>query len=469
MSIAVIDRGKTGKTIPHPRWRLPFLGDLLQLSLTSPTQRALAHHRRLGHLFEIKVLEVRIVFVSDPDIVAELSDEHRFAKHLIPNVAALRELGGDGLFTAFNDEPNWRKAHDLLRPAFTQAAMRSYHETMVDVSHELLAHWDGHVDGSPVDVSSDMTKLTLETIGRTGFSFSFDPFGREKPHPFVDAMAGALKYGQLATARHAPVVGRFLRQADERNRARLEYLNSVIADVIDTRRDEGHTGRDDLLELMMRAAREADPNRLNEQNIRYQIITFLIAGHETTSGALSFALYYLACNPDVLARAQQEVDEVWGTDDLPRPAFEQIAKLRYVRRVLDESLRIWPTVPGYAREAREDTVLADGREMKRGDWMFVLAPGLHRAPEAWGPDPDVFDPDRFLPANVKARPAHVYKPFGTGERACIGRQFALHESVLVLGSILHRYDLVADPAYRLRVKERLTIMPDGFELELRRR
>ncbi|MGB6053367.1 MAG: cytochrome P450, partial [Rhodococcus sp. (in: high G+C Gram-positive bacteria)] len=237
-------------------------------------------------------------------------------------------------------------------------------------------------------------------------------------------------------------------------------------DIIRTRRDEetGSTpGLTDLLDIMLDAARDADnPNALSEINIRHQILTFLIAGHETTSGALSFALYYLAHNPDIMAAARAEVDEVWGSES---PTFQQVPKLRLVRRVLDEALRLWPTAPAFAREAREDTVIGGNYEMKKGDWALVLIPGLHRDP-VWGEDTDRFDPDRFLSANVRARPGHVYKPWGTGERACIGRQFAIHEAVLVLGTILQRFEFRADPAYQLKIEERLTLMPKNFELQI---
>jgi unspecific monooxygenase len=107
--------------------------------------------------------------------------------------------------------------------------------------------------------------------------------------------------------------------------------------------------------------------------------------------------------------------------------------------------------------------------MRRGAWALVLTPMLHRAPEVWGPDPERFDPDRFTPAAVRARPPHTFKPFGTGARACIGRQFALHEATLVLGLLLRRYELHADPGYRLTVTERLTLMPEGLRLRLERR
>jgi unspecific monooxygenase len=207
--------------------------------------------------------------------------------------------------------------------------------------------------------------------------------------------------------------------------------------------------------------------RLSAQNVRRQVITFLVAGHETTSGALSFALYYLARHPDVAARARAEVDRVWA--DATTPGYDQVAKLRYVRRVLDESLRLWPTAPAFAREARQDTVLAGAHPMRRGAWALVLTPMLHRDPDVWGADAERFDPDRFDPTAVRARPPHTFKPFGTGARACIGRQFALHEATLVLGLLLRRYELLPDPDYRLRVTERLTLMPEGLRLRLKRR
>ena len=448
-------------------WRLPVLGDVLGINIRTPLQNSVSIGRELGPIFERNVLGNRFVFASGADMVAELS--RRVPVREAPctwSQSTPRNPAATACSRRTTTNPTWGKAHNLLAPAFSQTAMRSYHRTMLDVAGELVDHWDSRESDSPIDVSADMTKLTLETIGRTGFSFTFDSFEREEQHPFVKAMVGALSHSQRTTFLKSTALGRVLaRRADQRDEVRKAYMAEVVDEVIRARRTSTEPGPEDLLELMLRAARENDPNRIDELNIRHQVVTFLVAGHETTSGALSFALYYLSRNPDVLAKAQAEVDKVWEGEE---PAFEKIAKLRYVRRVLDESLRLWPTAPAYGRAALEDTTLVGKYPMKKGDWMLVLIPSLHRDP-VWGNDPEAFDPDRFLPANIKARPAHVYKPFGTGERACIGRQFAIHEAVLVLGTILQKYTIEADPDYELKVAERLTLMPEGFNLTVRRR
>lgn len=354
----------------------------------------------------------------------------------------------------------------MLAPGFSREAMEGYHPMMLAVAGRLTDHWDRELAaGRAVDVPGDMTKLTLETIARTGFGHDFGSFERTRPHPFVTAMVGTLTYAQRLNALPFP---RLLRAAARRNAVDIAYLNRTVDDLVRARRTAGGDG--DLLDRMLDTAHPETGERLSERNVRRQVITFLVAGHETTSGALSFALHYLARHPDVAARARAEVDRVWGGwGGAAVPGYDQVARLRYVRRVLDESLRLWPTAPAFAREARQDTVLAGTHPMRRGAWTLVLTPMLHRDPAVWGADAERFDPDRFEARAVRSRPPHTFKPFGTGARACIGRQFALHEATLVLGLLLRRYELRPDPAYRLRVTERLTLMPEGLRLRLERR
>ncbi|MGA4837900.1 cytochrome P450 [Streptomyces sp. G45] len=442
---------------------------MLGVSVRTPVQDSMRLARQLGPVFRRKAFGKEVVFVWGARLAAELADEARFAKHVGLGVANLRPVAGDGLFTAYNHEPNWQLAHDILAPGFSREAMAGYHPLMLDAARQLMARWDAEeAAGRAVDVPGDMTKLTLETIARTGFGHDFGSFERVRPHPFVTAMVGTLTHAQRRNVVPPALAPLLMRGAERRNAAHMAYLNRTVDEVVAARRAADASGaRGDLLDRMLEVAHPETGERLADRNIRRQVITFLVAGHETTSGALSFALHYLARHPEVRARARQEVDEVWG--DAEAPAYEQVAKLRYVRRVLDESLRLWPTAPGFAREARHDTVLGGTHPMRRGAWALVLAVMLHRDPEAWGPRADAFDPDRFAPAAVRSRPPHVFKPFGTGARACIGRQFALHEATLVLALLLRRYDLAPEPGYRLRVAERLTLMPQGLRLRLARR
>jgi unspecific monooxygenase len=450
--------------IPHPPRRLPLLGDVLGASRTKPLQDSLRYARQLGPIFRRKAFANEIVFVWGAGLTADLSDESRFAKHVGLGIANLRPIVGDGLFTAYNHEANWQLAHDVLAPGFSREAMAGYHPMMLDVAGRLTDHWDRELAaGRAVDVPGDMTKLTLETIARTGFGHDFGSFERSRPHPFVMAMIGTLSYAQRLNTVPPPLAPLLLKRASRRNDADMDVLNRTVDDIVRARRASGR-GDGDLLDRMLDTTHPETGERLSPENVRRQVITFLVAGHETTSGALSFALHHLSRHPEVAARARAEVDRVWGGSEAP--GYDQVAKLRYVRRVLDESLRLWPTAPAYAREARQDTVLAGDHPMRRGAWALVLTPMLHREPEVWGDDAERFDPDRFDATAVRSRPAHTFKPFGTGARACIGRQFALHEATLVLGLLLRRYELRADPAYRLRVTERLTLMPEGLRLHL---
>lgn len=473
--MAVLDvpttRALRDPQIPHPPRRVPLLGDIFAFRGDEPAQSAFDMAEKLGPIYEFAFFGARYVVAAGAGVVADLNDETRFCKYLGPEMVALRIMGGDGLFTAHNDEPNWHAAHQLLMPAFTQAAMRGYHGVMVDVAAELTGAWDRRAaTGEQVDVSADTTRTTLETIGRCAAGYSFGGFSSEEMHPFVDHMVAALRGSDRLGVLRETWLPTFVANRYERTvHAHAAYLHAVADEIVAHRRAQGVGGHADLLDIMLAPGGDGLP-ALSEANIRYQLINFLVAGHETTSGALSFAFYFLSLHPEAAERARAEIDDVWG--EAERPSFEQVAKLRYVRRVLDESLRLQPTVPGYYRAAREDTVLAGRYPIRKGDWVMAMVSTLHRDPRWTGPGlkgVDEFDPDRFESRHVKARPGNLYKPFGTGERSCIGRQFALHEAVLVLAAVLRRYHLVADPSYELTIAERLTLMPSGFRLGLRRR
>ncbi|MEU7576121.1 cytochrome P450 [Streptomyces sp. NPDC041068] len=422
--------------------------------------------KELGPVYRVRVFGTESVVVGGLDLVAELADETRFRKNVHQDLVEIRQIAGDGLFTAFHHEANWQKAHDILMPAFSLGAMRGYHDTMLTVARSLIAKWDRAVGGGPVDVPEDMTRLTFDTIGLCGFGYDFESFRRDEAHPFVDAMGRALAFTQ-AKSESIPGTELFKWKQAEQFRADAALMSDLVDEVIRRRRASGDTSADDLLGRMLHT-RDATGEPLGDVNIRNQVITFLIAGHETTSGALSFALYYLTKHPEVLARAQAEVDALWGDTDAPAPDYGDIGKLTYIRQVLNESLRLWPTAPAFAVEPIEDTVIGGTYPVSKGETLMVLTPALHRDP-AWGDNVELFDPDRFTPERDAARPVHLFKPFGSGERACIGRQFALHEATLLLGLLVHRYRLIDHDDYQLKIQQSLTIKPGGLTLKLARR
>ncbi|WP_058043755.1 cytochrome P450 [Streptomyces roseifaciens] len=451
----------------EPMHDLPVV-DVSDTGLTDrPVQQAMAHAREFGPAFRRRFHSRETVLISSYELVDELSDETRFAKVIGPALENVREIAADGLFTAYNDEPNWAKAHDILLPAFAMGSMRTYHPVMLKVARRMINAWDAHLaQDEPVDVSADMTRMTLDTIGLAGFGYDFQSFARAEPHPFVQALVRALGHSQAALGR---TPGEDTTEEDRAFRADTAYLAQVVDEVIAERRAAGESGADDdLLGLMLNSRHPGDGEPLDEANVRNQVITFLIAGHETTSGTLSFALYHLMKNPVALRLAQAEVDALWGDEADPQPAFEDVGRLRYVRQVLSETLRLWPTAAAFERAPVADTVIGGRYPVPAGRRLTVLTPMLHRDP-VWGDNVEEFDPDRFAPAAEAARPANAYKPFGTGERACIGRQFAMHEATMLLALLIHRYRFLDHIGYTLDVKETLTLKPDGFTLALAHR
>jgi cytochrome P450 / NADPH-cytochrome P450 reductase len=455
--------------IPHPPWRVPFLGDVLGVSPSRLISDSVRFSRELGPIFYRKFLGTEVVFVCGADLVAELSDENRFAKHLAPALERLRVLAGDGLVTACNEEPNWHLAHDILQTAFSSQAMRVYHEVMVAVVRRLIAQWDGYAGTAPVDVVDDTARLTLDIIGLAGFDYDFASFERTDLHPAAQALRRALVHFQ-ASPRNIPPLDKILGRTVPRRmladkELMTEFINAVISE-----RTVNHAGRPtDMLSVMLNGRDQETGASLSEANIRNQVLTLLIAAHETTTSAISFSLYYLLKNPRVLARAQNDVDAIWPARSVPQPAFEDVAKLRYIRQVVHEALRLSPPAPVYARKARADTVLGGRYPIQKDQSVIVLIPALHRDP-VWGADTEAFDPERFRPVAVRARPPHAFKAFGTGPRSCIGRQFALHEVTLTLAMLIHRYLLLDPPGgYRLRIRESVTVRPAGFTLGLARR
>ncbi|MCB0949601.1 MAG: cytochrome P450 [Mycobacterium sp.] len=407
-----------------------------------------------GPVFYAGYSGVQKLYLCSLPLVEEVCDENRFAKNLTQSLAQVRPLAGDGLFTAYHGEPNWQKAHDVLLPGFSYAGLRNYHAAMLEINCQLIARWDASAGSRPVDVADDLQKLAMDTVALAGFGARFQSWDYDGLAPIPKSFTAA--FDALGMPQKATEF-----------ETELATLHRFFDGLVDEHRDGGPDEPDDLLYAMLAHDRDGKPV-LDEQNIRNQIMTFLIAGQLTTSELMPTALYNIVHHPAVLSRVQAEVDEVFGTDDDYLPSYDDIGKFTYLRQVLSETLRLSPPVLSFDRMALADDIIGGKYPIKRGQAVTVLTGALHRQPE-WGDNVELFDPDRFEPALAAARPAALFKPFGTGARSCIGRQFALHEATMAIARLVHRYRLIDSQHYVLQWDSSLSRRPVGFHLDLIRR
>ena len=453
--------------IPQPP-RTPVFGHALALDRHAPIAGLNAYAKQLGPIFELDVMGAKIVFVAGAKLASELWDETRFDKAVRGPLARVRAIGGDGLFTAKTNEPNWAKAHNILLAPFGGRAMHSYHPAMVDIAEQLVKKWERLNPDDEIEVVHDMTALTLDTIGLCGFDYRFNSFYRRDYHPFVAALVRSLETMMLH--RGLPLERLALSGRRRTMDKDVAFMNGIVDALVRERRSAGTEAhaKKDLLNAMLSGVDKQTGTQLDDLNIRYQINTFLIAGHETTSGLLSYSLYALLKNPDVLAKARAEVDRVFDGDPETTPTYAQVTQLAYINQILKESLRLWPPAPAVGLYPYKDEVIG-GYRIAKGSTINVLIGPVQRDPEVWGPRADVFDPENFSPEAEAKRPAWAFKPFGNGQRACIGRGFAMHEAALALGLILRRFDLFDVHRYQLKLKETLTVKPEGFRIKVKPR
>ncbi len=452
--------------VPQPPLK-PIIGNLAEVMGGTPVQSLMGLARTYGEFFKLTIFDHDVHVASSQELVNELCDETRFSKRVQGALQQIRAVAGDGLFTAHSNEPNWAKAHRLLMPAFGPIAIRGMFDGMLDIADQMFVRWERFGPNAIIDVADNMTRLTLDTIALCAFGYRFNSFYQDEMHPFVSAMVGALQEAGERTRRPKLVTNLMLGKTRQ-FQADKELLDSVARQLIaERRRDPKGGDKHDLLNLMLNGVDSVTGEKLSDENIGYQMITFLIAGHETTSGLLSFATYLLLKNPAVLQQARAVVDGVLG-EEMPR--VEHLAQLRYIEQILMESLRVWPTAAVFSVKPLKDTVLAGKYPLTTDDTVMILEPMLHRDPKVWGDDVEAFRPERFAPENAGNLPPNAWKPFGNGSRACIGRPFALQEAQLVLSMMLQRFDFVLDdPSYTLKIRETLTLKPEGLRIRAKAR
>lgn len=453
------------QTVPGPR-PFPGVGTLYELNPLYFKDEANKGSQKYGEYYRhVFPGEGPVTFVGSYRLVNELSDQKRFDKRVHASFREIRRFVGNGLFTADTDNIDWQKGHRILMPAFNRVALERMYRNMVDCADQLLLKWKRMPEGEIIDTAEDFTRVTLDTIALTSFSYRFNSFYSAEFHPFVDAFQRNLELtGPRALI---PDFLKKLTQATyDKNTATVqEFVDELIRD---RQQHPSKPGEEDLLDVMLSAQDATTGTPLSMENVRDQLLTFLIAGHETTSSLLAFTVYRLLSNPHVFQKARDHVDTVLG-DRFPE--FDDLQNLTYIDEIMFETLRLNPPVWAYAVRPLEKTIIGkdeqhEGYEVDVDETVLILLDRLHRDPEVWN-DPETFRPERFNVENGDYIAPNAWKPFGHGQRSCIGRAFALQEAKIILALLVRHFDVeFADPDYELDTSGSLAQKPNDFRIRI---
>ncbi|HEY1868250.1 MAG TPA: cytochrome P450 [Candidatus Cybelea sp.] len=387
---------------------------------------------RYGNRFAFALPWRSYVFINEPALIKDMlvTQQHAFSKSLGTRV--LRLLLGEGLLTS--EEPLHRQMRRIVQPAFHRERIVEYARIM---ERDAVDFRDRMTSGAAFDAHAAMTGLTLRIATET--LFGSDESGS------AAAVADALRLMMTEFPAMLTPIGALRQRLPLRNTRRFwrarQMLDAIIYGLIARRRRDA-ADRGDALSMLL-ASQEAETNeRPDDEQIRDEIMTLFMAGHETTSNALTWGLYLLAQHPEIderAAGAARSGDEA------------------YVARVVKEVLRLYPPAWIIGRETVRDVTLIDGTFIPQGTTIFAAPLLLHRRSEFF-PNPEHFDPDRWLGPEP---PPFSYVPFGGGARRCIGEEFALRESATVLSTLLARYRFELQPGARVEIAPLVTLRPAG--------
>jgi len=402
-----------------------------------------------------------LYFIGDPALARQVLVENaaNYPKAAL-ELRLFSALFGQGLLGIDGDL--WRKHRRTMAPAFDPRAVATYGPAMAECSEAFVRRWDALPDGQVVDAAEEMTGLTLSIIARTMFHRE----GEGLEPLIMKTLEDTPQLSDFNVLDVLPLVWRLRMKARERRMAALfRPLDGAIADMI-AAREASAAPPNDLLSRLIAARDETTGAGLTAQEIRDEVITIFMAGHETTATAMAWVWFLLAKHPAEQARLHAELDQVLAGRT---PGQADIADLPFTRRLVDECLRLFPPAPGMsARVAAAPDVLG-GRAVKAGAYM-VLAPWvLQRHRRTWE-DPERFDPNRFLPERSEGRARLATMPFGAGPRVCIGQLLAVNEIILILATMAQHYVLELASDAPVELHHNVTLRPKGgLPMRLRRR
>jgi cytochrome P450 len=367
---------------------------------------------------------------------------------------------GRGLLTSEGE--TWRRHRRIMAPAFDHRSIIGYAPIVTEVTAGLLERWDAQPDRGEIDVAAAMMHTTLHIISRAMFSSDSDDIV-DVVERGVGHYQTTVRPGLLDLLRFPVWLTRLL--SFRRPIGAFDEFDKSVERLLSTRGREPNTEPKDLLGRLVAARDTETGGGMTAQEVRDQVMTIFMAGHETTAQALAWTWYLLSLHPAADAKLHDELRTVLAGRT---PRYDDLASLRYTRMVIEESMRLYPPAHTMAREPiATDHIL--GHRIPAGALVLIVPWLLHRKPSLWE-HPDRFDPERFSPERVLARPRYAYIPFGAGHRICIGAAFAMTEAVLILAMIAQQYRLHLMPGHPVEPQGLITLRPRyGLRMTLERR
>jgi cytochrome P450 len=408
---------------------------------------------RYGDVARYRTAHLTWYQINHPDGVRRVLQENNrnYGKGAL-TLGFFKPVVGEGLLTS--EGALWLRQRRLIQPVFHRRSVATFASLMTDETLAMLERWRPAIDGGePLDVPAEMARLTLDIVTRALFHAHV---GEE---PGVIGRAINTIVEDLGFRFEVPFYPphRVPTPRNRRFRAAVRTVDRAVYSIIAGRRRDGGN-EEDLLALLMGTRDEATGEAMGDKQLRDEVMTLFLAGHETTANALSWALYLISTHPHVERRLCEELDDVLGPDRRV-PMIEDLPDLTYTKMVVDETLRLYPPAWITNRQAiAEDEIL--GHRIPAGAFVSLSPYVLHRHPNYWD-HPDEFDPERFALGGGNGRPRFAYFPFGGGPRQCIGQSMALVEAQLVLATLLDRCRLRPVSGRPVEAEALATLRPRG--------